>query len=136
MRRTGMRNSRTKVNLQDLRSTILLALFGDSARRRKHFMGQDSSRPGIRSLGCRMNIVLLTVACLTLVVITTTIASNPGTSNITVPSSVGQKVVVNWTGSIPPLVNGTSDCSKIAGTPAADQHVSTITVPNGVYNSL
>ncbi|HEX3281542.1 MAG TPA: PKD domain-containing protein [Pyrinomonadaceae bacterium] len=83
-----------------------------------------------------MNIVLLTVLCLTLVVITTTIASNPGTSNITVPTSVGQKVVVNWTGSIPPLVNGTSDCSKFAGTPAADQHVSTITVPNGVYNSL
>ena len=130
-----MRNLRTKVNLQNLRSTILLALFGSNSASRPA-MSQDSSRSCIRSLSCRMNIVLATVACLTLVVITTTIASNPGTSNITVPSSAGQKVVVNWTGSIPPLVNGTSDCSKVAGTPAADQHVSTITVPNGVYNSL
>src|SRR5215470_8062926 len=63
-------------------------------------------------------------------------ASNPATSSITVPSTVGQKVVINWTGSIPPLVNGTSDCSKLADTPAVDQHVSTISVPTGVYNSL
>ncbi|HEV2829982.1 MAG TPA: sialidase family protein, partial [Pyrinomonadaceae bacterium] len=83
-----------------------------------------------------MKIILVTVSCLTLAAITTTIASNPGTSTITVPSSTGQKVVINWTGSIPPLVNGTSDCSKVAGTPAADQHVSTVTVPNGIYNSL
>jgi hypothetical protein len=63
-------------------------------------------------------------------------ASNPATSSITVPSTTGQKVVINWTGSIPPLVNGTSDCSKLADTPAVDQHVSTISVPTGVYNSL
>src|ERR1043166_6249406 len=63
-------------------------------------------------------------------------ASNPATSSITVPSTAGQAVVVNWTGSIPPLVNGTSDCSRLADTPAVDQHVSTINVPAGIYNSV
>jgi len=53
-----------------------------------------------------------------------------------VPTTVGQKVVINWTGSVPPLVNGTSDCSKLADTPAVDQHVSTVNVPAGIYNSL
>src|SRR5690242_13390570 len=66
----------------------------------------------------------------------TVLASNPGSSTITVPSAPGQTVVVNWSGSIPPLANGTSDCSKLADTPAVDQHVSTITVPTGIYNSL
>ncbi|PYI90739.1 MAG: hypothetical protein DME97_16295 [Verrucomicrobia bacterium] len=63
-------------------------------------------------------------------------ASNPATSNVTVPGSAGQKVVVNWTGDIPPLVNGTSDCTNLADTPAADQHVSTVNVPAGLYNSV
>src|SRR6478672_8531953 len=56
------------------------------------------------------------------------LASNPSSSTITVPSAPGQTVVVNWSGSIPPLANGTSDCSKLADTPAVDQHVATITV--------
>src|SRR5256714_11514850 len=63
-------------------------------------------------------------------------ASNPATSNITVPGSAGQKVQVTWTGDIPALVNGTSDCSNLADTPAADQHVSTVNVPAGLYNSV
>lgn len=63
-------------------------------------------------------------------------ASNPATSNITVPGSPGQKVEVTWAGEIPPLVNGTSDCTNLADTPAADQHVSTVNVPAGVYNSV
>lgn len=68
--------------------------------------------------------------------LTTVEASNPATSNTAVPSATGQKVVINWTGSIPPLVNGTSDCSRLADTPAVDQHVSTVNVPAGIYNSL
>jgi len=86
--------------------------------------------------------VCLTLVAPTIIPITyfrlqrTVEASTPSNSNIAVPSSVGQKVVINWTGSIPPLVNGTSDCSKLADTPAVDQHVSTINVPAGVYNSL
>lgn len=63
-------------------------------------------------------------------------ASNPATSTITVPGGAGQKVEVSWTGDIPPLVNGTSDCTHFADTPAADQHVSTVQVPAGVYNSV
>src|SRR5256885_2819081 len=63
-------------------------------------------------------------------------ASNPATSSITVPASAGQKVVVTWTGDIPALVNGTSDCTNLADTPAADQHVSTVNVPANLYNSL
>lgn len=63
-------------------------------------------------------------------------ASNPATSSITVPGSAGQKVEVTWTGDIPPLVNGTSDCTNFADTPAADQHVSTVNVPAGLYNSV
>jgi PKD repeat protein len=63
-------------------------------------------------------------------------ASNPATSSATVPGSAGQKVVVTWTGDIPPLANGTSDCTNLADTPAVDQHVSTINVPAGLYNSV
>jgi len=68
-------------------------------------MSQDSPKLCIRSLSFRMKIILVTVACLTVAAITTATASNPATSNITVPSSNGQSVVINWTGSIPPLVN-------------------------------
>ena len=63
-------------------------------------------------------------------------ASNPATSNITVPAAAGQSVTVTWTGEIPPLVNGTSDCTNFADTPLADQHVPTINVPAGIYNSV
>src|SRR5215510_13096979 len=86
--------------------------------------------------------VCLTLVAPTIIPITyfrlqrTVEASTPSNSNIAVPSSVGQKVVINWTGSIPPLANGTSDCSKLADTPAVDQHVSTINVPGGIYNSV
>ncbi|HJT80606.1 MAG TPA: PKD domain-containing protein [Chthoniobacterales bacterium] len=63
-------------------------------------------------------------------------ASTPPTSTITVPTTIGQTVTVTWTGTIPPLVNGTSDCSALADTPAVDQHVPTIVVPNNVYNTV
>jgi hypothetical protein len=132
-----MRNLRTKLSLRNLRTTMLLDLIGcDSGLQSTHLMSQDSLKPCVRSRSFRLKIILLTVACLTLAAITTSIASSPGTSNITVPSSVGQTVVINWTGSIPPLANGSSDCSKLADTPAVDQHVSTVNVPNGIYNSL
>jgi hypothetical protein len=63
-------------------------------------------------------------------------ASMPPTSNITVPSTVGQTVSVTWTGTIPPLANATSDCTALADLPAADTHTSTINVPAGVYNTV
>lgn len=63
-------------------------------------------------------------------------ASTPPTSGITVPSTANQTVTVTWTGSIPPGANASSDCSALADTPAADQHVSTVNVPAGAYNSV
>jgi PKD repeat protein len=63
-------------------------------------------------------------------------ASDPPSSSITVPSTSGQTVTVHWTGTIPPGVNGTSDCSALADTPAVDQHMPTINVPAGIYNSV
>ncbi len=63
-------------------------------------------------------------------------ASDPATSNISVPSTTGQTVTVTWTGSIPPLTNATSDCAALADTPAVDQHVSSVNVPNGLYNTI
>ena len=63
-------------------------------------------------------------------------ASSPGTTNITVPSTVGQTVSVMWTGTIPPLANATSNCTALADTPAVDQHITTINVPPNVYNSV
>src|SRR4051794_1716481 len=64
------------------------------------------------------------------------VASTPPTSSITVPSSSGQKVTVTWSGMIPPLANGTSDCTNLADTPLVDQHLPTVNVPNGVYNTI
>ena len=104
----------------------------------------SKGRKRSRSLFCRISLLTICLAVLALVAVpvtrfhllNTVLASNPGSSTITVPSAPGQTVVVNWSGSIPPLANGTSDCSKLADTPAVDQHVSTITVPTGIYNSL
>ena len=64
------------------------------------------------------------------------LASTPPTDNITVPSTVGQTVTVTWTGTIPPGSNATSNCTPLADTPAVDQHISTINVPAGVYNTV
>ena len=47
-------------------------------------------------------------------------ASDPATSAITVPSVPGQTVTVTWTGTIPPLTNGTSDCADLEDTPLVD----------------
>jgi PKD repeat protein len=63
-------------------------------------------------------------------------AANPPTSNATVPGAAGQKVVVKWSGEIPALANGTSDCTNLADTPVVDQHVSTVHVPAGLYDSV
>jgi len=63
-------------------------------------------------------------------------ASMPPTSNVTVPSTIGQTVTVTWTGTIPPGSNPSSNCAALADTPAVDQHNSTVTVPAGIYNTL
>jgi hypothetical protein len=63
-------------------------------------------------------------------------AATPPTSNVTVPSTIGQTVTVTWTGMIPPGSSPTSNCAALADTPAVDQHNSTINVPAGIYNTL
>ncbi|MEA2731772.1 MAG: hypothetical protein QOF70_6247, partial [Acetobacteraceae bacterium] len=63
-------------------------------------------------------------------------ASNPATSNVTVPAIAGQSVTVTWTGQIPAGVDPASDCSNLADTPVVDQHLPTISVPAGIYNSV
>ncbi|MEY2531287.1 MAG: hypothetical protein QOI96_1372, partial [Verrucomicrobiota bacterium] len=62
-------------------------------------------------------------------------ASNPPTSSISVPTTTGQQVKVTWTGTIPPLVNGTSNCANLADTALADQHMPTIVVPAGAQKA-
>ena len=74
-----MRSLRTKVNLRNFRTKILIALIASLKRH-------------MSSLSFRVKLGFVAVACLTLAAITTTIASNPGTTNITVPTSAGQKV--------------------------------------------
>ncbi len=60
----------------------------------------------------------------------------PAQVPITVPGTSGQTVSVTWAGTIPALVNGTSDCTNVADTPLSDQHLPTIIVPAGVYNNV
>ncbi|HJT82156.1 MAG TPA: hypothetical protein VJ719_13245, partial [Chthoniobacterales bacterium] len=79
---------------------------------------------------------LLALAFCSVAAVFAVMAATPGTSNLTVPSTIGQTVSVSWTGTIPPLANATSNCTTLADTPAVDQHVSTITVPSGIYNSM
>lgn len=92
----------------------------------------------------RMKVTLVLVASVAVIIATiarpsllgTAEASDPPTSVITVPSSVGQTVTVTWTGEIPPLVNGTSDCANLADTPLVDQHMPTVNVPAGIYSTV
>jgi uncharacterized repeat protein (TIGR01451 family) len=63
-------------------------------------------------------------------------ASTPASSSATVPTSAGQTITDTWTGSIPAGTNPSSNCGPLAGTPAADQHLVTVNVPAGVYETL
>ena len=108
-------------------------------------MSQDSLKPRTAAQRLRMRIIVTAVALFIVAAITTGIsgwfavgtveASMPATSNVTVPSTIGQTVSVTWTGTIPP---GTSpnNCTTLADTPAVDQHLPTVTVPAGIYNTL
>jgi uncharacterized repeat protein (TIGR01451 family) len=61
-------------------------------------------------------------------------ASSPPTSSVTVPSTAGQTVTDTWTGTIPPGANATSSCSGFEL--VSDQHVVTINVPAGTYDTI
>ena len=61
-------------------------------------------------------------------------ASDPATSDATMPDSPGT-VTVSWTGSFAPFVNATGSCSGVAE-PTADAHTVTPTVPKGMSRDL
>src|SRR6266571_465679 len=61
-------------------------------------------------------------------------ASTPPTSSVTVPSNAGRTVTDTWTGTIPPGTNATSSCSGFEA--VSDQHVVTINVPAGTYDTI
>ena len=93
----------------------------------------QDSKSGLSSARVLLAFSLCSVASLLVVL---SFASTPPTSTVTVPSTIGQTVTRTWTGMIPPLANASSNCAVLADTPAADQHVSTVTVPAGIYNTL
>ena len=62
------------------------------------------------------------------------VGSSPPTSTVTVPSTAGQ-ITDTWTGSIPPGVNATSDCSAPFDS-VSDLHEVTINVPPGTYDTI
>jgi uncharacterized repeat protein (TIGR01451 family) len=61
-------------------------------------------------------------------------ASSPATSSVTVPSTAGQTITDTWTGTILAGANATSSCSGFQA--VSDQHVVTINVPAGTYDTL
>jgi uncharacterized repeat protein (TIGR01451 family) len=61
-------------------------------------------------------------------------ASSPATSSVTVPSTAGQTTTDTWTGTITAGANATSSCSGFQA--VSDQHVVTINVPAGTYDTL
>jgi len=63
-------------------------------------------------------------------------ASTPSSQSVTVPSTAGQTVTVNWTGTILPGSHPTSNCATASGDPTVDHHGIQLTVPAGTYNSL
>ncbi len=98
------------------------------------------TRPGVRSSFARRPFLHAGLASGLVVAalagVGTSRASTPPSSSVTVPSTVGQTVTDTWTGSIPPFANATSNCAPFAGTAVVDQHVVTLNVPAGIYDTL
>src|SRR3954466_711440 len=61
--------------------------------------------------------------------------SEPATQDVTVPAA-GASTTVQWTGSIPPNSNPTSDCAQATGTVLNDSHGITVHVPSTGYSQL
>jgi hypothetical protein len=107
-------------------------------------MSLDSLKRRADAVRLRTKIILFTCAVVAVVAPATTRgpalrtaeASSPATSSLTVPSAVGQTVSVTWTGTIPPSAAPTNSCVNLADTPAVDQHLATVSVPAGVYNTV
>jgi hypothetical protein len=65
----------------------------------------------------------------------TGIGSEPATQDVTVPAA-GSSTSVQWTGTIPPNANPTSDCSQATGSVLNDSHGITVHVPSTGYANL
>src|SRR5438876_2454127 len=61
--------------------------------------------------------------------------STPPTGSVTVPTTAGQTVTDDWSGTIPIGSNPTSDCSGLPSS-AVDEHDITVNVPSGAYDSI
>lgn len=61
-------------------------------------------------------------------------ASTPASHDVTVPTTAGQTVVVEWTGTIPAGAAGASNTCPPG--PASDSHIVNLTAPAGVYDSV
>ena len=61
--------------------------------------------------------------------------STPPTGSVTVPTTAGQTVTDDWSGTIPIGTNPTSDCSGLPSS-AVDEHDITVNVPSGAYDSI
>ncbi len=80
-----------------------------------------------------MRRILVSVAALAMVpaVLVPAVASEPAASDVTVPTSGGERVEVSWTGIVAPGADDDSDCN---GSPTADPHEVTVAVPDGAYD--
>lgn len=65
----------------------------------------------------------------------TVFASAPSSQSVTVPTTPGQTVTVEWTGTTPPGVNPSSACTAPYGF-GEDRHGFDITVPSGTYDTV
>ncbi|MBW3658828.1 MAG: glycoside hydrolase [Actinobacteria bacterium] len=62
-------------------------------------------------------------------------AADPERSSVTAPQAAGEEVSTSWTGTSPPGVNPTSECSA-PGEASEDRHEITIEVPAGTYDRV
>ncbi|MGI8696064.1 MAG: hypothetical protein ACR2JQ_05375 [Mycobacteriales bacterium] len=81
---------------------------------------------------------LLAVAAVAAVVaavpMTGALAASPPSQSVAVPGSAGQTRKVNWTGTIAPGANPTSDCN--GGTSTSDIETISVSVPAGAYQNV
>lgn len=76
-------------------------------------------------------LALVCTATLAVALALPAVASEPASSDASVPSTAGQTVELTWTGTIAPGADTDSNC---AGSPTADSHTVTLDVPNGTYD--
>ena len=79
--------------------------------------------------------VLAAVAATVATVAAVAPGSTPPSASVTVPTTAGQTVTDNWSGTIPIGSNPTSDCSGLPSS-AVDEHDITVNVPSGAYDSI